>query len=349
LQKEYLVFVGSYAEADEEGIYVFSLSEQGNLTKKHGVCGVLNPSYLSIHEKSKTLYAVSETGSGEVVSFSYDQPSDLPVELNRVSSAGDAPCYVSVAFDGTLVLSANYGSGNITVHKRQKTGEIGELLAEIRHTGQGIDKNRQDGAHAHMFIEGFESGLLFSTDLGTDSIYLYEWDEMSAQLKQLNEIQTKPSSGPRHLAFHPNLAIFYVVNELNSTVACYELDLDTKFAKRLQIVSTLPDEWNEQNTSADIQISAKGTHLYVSNRGHNTIVTYQIDTQGMLGKPVFTSSEGKNPRSFTIIEETPFMLITNQDSNSLTIMKLDDKGIPHFTGEKINIKQPVFVKAIRTL
>lgn len=48
-----------------------------------------------------------------------------------------------------------------------------------------------------------------------------------------------PGSGPRHLAFHPNLPLLYLVDELSSQLTAYRLDTLT----RVQVMSTLPRDF----------------------------------------------------------------------------------------------------------
>ena len=55
------LYVGTYTQNSEQGIYVFSFNNQtGKIDLKHVVKGVENPSYLTLSSDNKYLYAVNE-------------------------------------------------------------------------------------------------------------------------------------------------------------------------------------------------------------------------------------------------------------------------------------------------
>jgi hypothetical protein len=59
---DYLVYVGSYAQGDEEGIHVYSFDTgTGTLTPQSSVGGVENPSFLDISPDRRYLYAIGES------------------------------------------------------------------------------------------------------------------------------------------------------------------------------------------------------------------------------------------------------------------------------------------------
>jgi 6-phosphogluconolactonase len=150
-----LVYTGSYCDATDEGIQVFRLDlSNGALTKVGGASGVKNPSFLAIHPSKKFLYAVSETTEfsgkpgGAVVAFALDD-TGVPTLLNAQSAEGQAPCHISLDKAGKNALVANYGSGNVAVLPIGADGKLGEPSCVVQHTGSSVDKNRQEGPHAH--------------------------------------------------------------------------------------------------------------------------------------------------------------------------------------------------------
>jgi 6-phosphogluconolactonase len=85
---------------------------------------------------------------------------------------------------------------------------------------------------------------------------------------------TKP--GPRHLAFHPNGKIAFLMNELNSTVTALEYDPATGLLSVIQTVSALQSDV-PGNTGAEIQVHPNGRFVYSSSRGHNSITAFSVD------------------------------------------------------------------------
>src|SRR5690606_9266705 len=77
---EVMVYVGTYTQKADEGIYRFRLNTRTGELKLLGVTGgIVNPSFLALHPSGKYLYAVSEIGdaagnrSGGVTAFARDE------------------------------------------------------------------------------------------------------------------------------------------------------------------------------------------------------------------------------------------------------------------------------------
>ena len=81
-------------------------------------------------------------------------------------------------------------------------------------------------------------------------------------------------------------------NELNGTLT----HIDT--------VSTLPSDFSGVSYCADVHVSPSGKFLYGSNRGHNSIVVFEIDPRtGKFKLVEHVSTEGNWPRNFTSIRQ----------------------------------------------
>src|SRR5690606_40199695 len=91
-------------------------SDSGTLTYKNKLTGIDNPSFLTLSPDLKHVYAVSEWGkdsTGTVYAYNFDQESGEMKFLNKVSSGGNGPCYISTDPTGSYVFTANYGSGSL--------------------------------------------------------------------------------------------------------------------------------------------------------------------------------------------------------------------------------------------
>jgi 6-phosphogluconolactonase len=133
-----------------------------------------------------------------------------------------------------------------------------------------------------------------------------------------------PGSGPRHMVFRPDGRFAYVNNELTSTVTVFAYDRRTGVLKELQTVSTLPAHFEGSNTTAEIDVHRSGKFLYVSNRGHNSIALFNVDS----GKGTVTYVEeqgtgGETPRHFGIDPSGQYMAIGNQASDTVLMARID--------------------------
>jgi 6-phosphogluconolactonase (cycloisomerase 2 family) len=116
----------------------------------------------------------------------------------------------------------------------------------------------------------------------------------------------------------------YLTNELDSTVTTYAWDGDKGVLKPLQIVPATPQEFTGDNTAAGIEASADGRFLYVSNRGHDSIATFAIDPgNGLLKPDNWVSTQGKQPRFFTIAPTGDHLYAANENSDTIVDLAID--------------------------
>jgi 6-phosphogluconolactonase len=336
--KEMLVYVGTYTsgKSRSEGIYVYKFNaESGALSPYKTVRNVVEPSFLAIDKDKKYLYAVNETieyegkKSGAVSAFAIDRKTGDLNFLNKQPSLGGAPCHISVSDNGKFVLVANYVGGNVSVFPIGKNGSLGAAVDLKQHSGSGLNRQRQEAAHAHSIILDRENRFAFANDLGIDKIMIYRFDDETGKLEP-NAAQpfyrTKAGAGPRHFKFHPNGKFAFVINELDMTISALDYDARRGTLKEIQSVPTLPAGFSGSNTCADIHVSPDGAFLYGSNRGHESIVSYKIDEKtGKLEYVEHVSTGGKTPRNFAITPNGRFLLAANQNSDSIVTFRIDEK------------------------
>lgn len=312
-------YVGTYTNGESEGIYKYSLAANGTLQQIGLAAKTSNPSYLAWGPERKYLLAVSEVnrqgeGSG-IKSFAVNR--DSLVFISESSSGGTHPCFVAVN-NNAFVLTANYTGGNVGLLNMDKDGRLSELLDLEQHTGKGTT-SRQESPHAHSawFVPGSKD--IITVDLGTNELWFSSLDEALQKLSPSDPqtLAMPPGAGPRHLTIHPNGKWIYVVNELNCTVSIIEKSASTGY-KIKSSISTLPLDFAEYNTAADIHISGDGKFLYTSNRGHNSIAIYKVEEEGASLSPLgHQSTHGNTPRNFSLSPDDHFLLVANQNSNNI--------------------------------
>jgi 6-phosphogluconolactonase len=122
--------------------------------------------------------------------------------------------------------------------------------------------------------------------------------------------------------FHPHLPRAYVANELNSTVASLDFDAANGRLAVRSIAATIPDSAIAGNHCSEIKIDADGRHLYVGNRGHDSLSRFSIDDAGSARLIGNTPSGGKTPRHFAFDPSGSFLVVANQDSDSIAIFSV---------------------------
>lgn len=320
-----LLCIGTYNEPGTPGIYCYRLNPAtGELVGQNSSSEGANPSFLAFHPNGKYLYAVNELDNGLVSAFALDARSGQLTLLNRQFSHGSLPCHLSTDRQGKFLLVANYGNGSLAVYPLQADGKIGEAIQTVQHEGSGANPGRQEGPHAHFVTVTADNRFALCCDLGIDKVLVYRLDSDRGQLTLNDEVVLKPGAGPRHLAFHPTGRYAYVINELDSTVAVFAYAAETGSLTGLQTLSTLPEGYTGENTTAEVWVHPSGRFVYGSNRGHDSIVIYAVEeATGQLTLVGHTSTRGKSPRSFIIAPSGTLLLAANQDSNTVTTFRLD--------------------------
>ena len=336
-------YVGTYTTKESKGIYTYSLSSKGELKKIGLVAKTENPSFLARTKDNKTLLAVNEiddSGTGMVTAFTIEQDS-LKL-INSQKSGGAHPCFITVD-KKRYVLVANYTGGTIGLLQTDSNGKLSELLDIQQHTGKGTTE-RQEAPHAHSTWFHPTKNEIISIDLGTNQLWFSTIDLIENKLvfSKSKTLNMALGAGPRHLEFHPNNKWIYVLNELNNTISLVKATENSYYIDTT--ISTLPNNFTEFSNSADIHISNDGKFLYASNRGHNSIVIYQIDqNNGHLIVVDFQSTLGENPRNFSLSPDNQYLLVANQDSDTIISFKRNPvTGKLHFVS-KINAPTPVCI------
>ena len=350
------LYVGTYTEEKRtDGIYLVSMDRRsGQLRQVGAVNAGANPSFLALHPNGRLLYAVNELekyngkASGAVSAFAITNDTGALTRLNQQASEGGAPCYVSVDRSGRVVLVANYVGGNVAVLPIQNDGSLAPVAHVDQHKGKGPNAERQEAPHAHCIVPDASSRFALAADLGVDRVFVYRVDIERKTLhhQESGDAVMKPGAGPRHIAFHPKAPLVFVSNELDSTVASLRFDRERGALSLLDTRSTLPSGWKGTNYPADIHVAPSGRHVYVSNRGHNSIAMFSIATSsGVLTLEQTISTEGDWPRNFSLDLSERWLLVANQRSNSVVVFARDEKtGRLTSTRERIELPSPVCLR-----
>jgi len=267
--------------------------------------------------------------------------------LNEQATLGADPCHLSVDFRRRALLVANYTGGSVTVLSVRADGTLEKVTDVIRHVGSSI-KEQQKGPHAHCVIFDQHERFVLTADLGIDKVMIYQLDRKTWKLNPARQefAELPKGAGPRHLALHPSGDYLYVINELDSTMTTFKYDERFGTLTLIDTVSTLPSDFTGTSYCADVHVSASGKFLYGSNRGHNSIVVFEIDPQtGKLKLVEHVSTAGDWPRNFTIDPTGAFLLVANQRSDNVVTFKVDQNtGRLTPTGNNEQIPSPVCLK-----
>lgn len=350
------LLIGTYTSGTSKGIYVYRFyTETGKLSYLSEFTNVdntaiSNPSYLCVADNDKFVYAVNENAKGEVCAYTFEPKSGKLAFINKQTSAGSSPCYVSVDKAQRNVFVANYSSGSLAVLPVNKDGSLNPPSQVIQDSGTGVNKDRQEGPHVHTAVLAPNEKYLLYTDLGTDKLNVYRYHASKTPPltpADPSYVSVAPGNGPRHMAFSIDNKYLYLVQEMGGVINAY--NYDNGKLTQIQSLSMLAPNFKGQVGAADIHVSPDGRFLYASNRGDaNDIVVYAINADnGQLTFVSRSSSLGKGPRNFVIDPTGKYLLVANQNSDSIYVYKINQKT-GSLTGivANLNIGNPVCLKLV---
>ena len=344
-KKSLRIYVGTYTQAPSEGINLLIMDpDSGQITHQGVVAKTENPSFLAIHPIGQ----YEGKASGSVSAFRIDPESGSLSLINRQSSEGGAPCHIVIDTEGKNVLVANYSGGNVAVLPIQPDGSLSPTSDVVQHKGSSVNPRRQEGPHAHSINLDATGRYAIAADLGIDKLLVYRFDSKAGSLTPNDPPAAivQPGAGPRHFDFHPNNRLAFSINELNSSVTAFLFDPEAGTLEETQTISTLPEGFEGNNSTADIHVHPSGKFLYGSNRGHDSIAMFRIDEKAGTLEPLgHQSTGGSTPRNFGIDPTGRFLLAANQGSDSIIVFRIDQEtGALEQTEHRVEVPAPVCIK-----
>lgn len=300
-----------------KGLEVFDVSTRGKWIHRWTIPAGQNPSYLLVDESRNTLHCVHGDGS-EISSFKVELDGRLTASGTRATE-GENPVHLAMSASGRWMLVSNYASGSVVTLPVQEDGSLGAVahLLELPPKA-GPHKTQQRGAHPHQIVLDPSGAWFLVPDKGADAIHTLAIDEATGVLALISTLDVAPGSGPRHLVFRPDGKMAWVVLELSSQVLTARFDTATGRITPCSRTTTVPDSFTGENTGAAIALSHDKRQLFISNRGHGSLVRYDVHpVDGTLSSPSWTGVQGKVPRFITPLPFSNAMCVANEDADSI--------------------------------
>lgn len=299
--------------AGEKRIAIYQRNETtGELTHRKNVSTSGEPGGLTTDPNNQFLFA-SMRSTGDLASFQIDSSTGSLTRVSQVSAGAD-PAFVATDRMGNYLLSAYYRAGKVEVHKIGKDGQLSERPVVSIKTDE----------KAHAILTDSSNRLAFVPHTGPNAIFQFRFDEKTGNLKAnaIPKVKTGPKTGPRHLAFHPQLNVVYVDNEQGSSVTAFRLNRQKGRLTPLQTLSTLPKDFQERNSCAHLELSPSGRFLYAANRGHNSLAGYQVDRESGRLVGIGQTPTEAIPRSFNISPDEKFLYAAGQESGKIAAYEI---------------------------
>ena len=111
---------------------------------------------------------------------------------------------------------------------------------------------------------------------------------------------------------------------------------------QVQEIKTLPDDYTGWSVTSALRFSRDRSMLFASNRGHNSISCFRVDSHnGTLLRTSVVSLPGSFPRDFNLTPDGRFLLVGLQHDDRLLAYEIDyQNGTLYPTGKECNVPSP---------
>jgi 6-phosphogluconolactonase len=280
------------------------------LEKRSTVTLPANVQYAWPHPSKRYLYVVSSDGGPGVAgtthlasAFRIDSLSGALQPHGEAQPLPSRPIHTSVEEAGEYLLTAYNDPSNITVHRINADGSIGQAVSQPGRLDAGIY------AHQIRTTPGNRTAILVARgnnpaggkpeDPGALKVFAFARGALT------NLVSIAPGTGlgfgPRHLDFHPHQPWVYVSIERQNKLYAYKLQADGSLSRDpLFVKDTLADPANVKpgQGAGAIHVHSNGHFVYLTNRnqdevefqgkkvfngGENNVAVFAIDAQS--GEP----------------------------------------------------------------
>jgi 6-phosphogluconolactonase len=330
-QKERLL-TGGFSATGEAGMNLFEFNtSSGEMILITEFNAGPNPAYFCFSATRDLIYAINEVSefngvqAGGITTISHDGKLNNLKKISEMPVPTGGPCYIAVDPLDKYLLIANYGGGSVAVVRLDGNGVPSEVTQTIVYDTIGGKKS-----HAHMIDFDPMGKRVYVSDLGLDRVMIYTLDYEAGILLPLSEsrVAVPAGTGPRHFVFNSSGSMLYLMGELNNTVTVFQVN-NSGGLTEIQTIQSRDGSSGIRNYSADIHLGRDGKYLYTTNRGDNTVVTFTVRNDGKLSDPVSVSCGGDWPRNFTVDPSGKFIIVGNQKSDQISVLKIDSEtGLP---------------------
>ncbi|MFJ9173833.1 lactonase family protein [Streptomyces sp. NPDC102360] len=293
-----------------------------------GVMAEASSNWVTVHPTRPVLYVAGAEQGGFVRTFRIDDSSGTlrrTGELQTEADPGGSGGLSYLGLDADTLLVADFATGSAATVPVHRDGGLGAVASTVRHTGSGPNP-RQAGPHTHHVVIAPGRRFALVADFGADRVFVHRYDPNTRRMgaSSVGHYATAPGSGPRRLAFHPRGRTAYLLNELTADIETLSWDPRTGTLAPRQLLTTNAPGHTGTTSAAELAVGRDGRHVYVSNRGDNTLVVFAIDQRtGLLTEAQRLPCGGVTPWSFSLHPEGRWLFVANKASGTVDLFQVD--------------------------
>lgn len=248
-----------------------------------------------------------------------------------VLSAG--PVVASAAGIGSLYTMSNAAGGNeVLIFERQADGSLssaGRVATGGKGTGAGLGNQ---GA----VVIGSDQTFLFAVNAGSNSVSSFRLTEHGLEL-----VGSVGSGGTRPVSLTEDRGRVFVLNAGDDanpgSINGFRVGPKGTLAAIARAAQPLSESGN--TAPAQILFASDGRQLIVTEKATNRILTFRVDTAGVLEPAVVTESSGQTPFGFAVGNRDQ-VFVSNaaggaDEASSLSSYKLPRTGHLHVVSDAV--------------
>ena len=345
-------FVNSYGNDKTRGLYTFHIDiDNGELLYKKYFKTPSDPIYSFNYGRFTCVTYKNSSGTiadGGVCSYAARAES-LGL-ASRVSNKGKT--YIHACTNGddetaTRLFCVDYYNGEVVVANFVKR-KLVKFLSTYKLEGHGVNPEKQSLPYPTYVGLTPDQQRLYVVALGLDKVLMFKIEENgSLIMDEEHTLELTPGSGPKKMIFNDEGTYAYVLNELANTICVYRYQ-DLQF-ELVQTVDTYPKDEEELTSYAgQMKITPDGKHMYVTNRGHDSLVLFNILEDGTLQYMDFADTS-PNPTDIAFFENKWIVVCCQKGGILESYQYVPEKGGMIFeTKYSYLVNEPVCITPFKT-
>lgn len=318
--------IGSYRLADNGTLTLLTSTQAGD-----------NVMPLALSPDHRKLYASIRSEPFSVATFAVD-PADGSLKLLSKAAVADSQAYISVDRTGHYLLGASYGNNQVMVNAIDAQGMVQDGSQQVVETG----------LNAHAIIVDHSNRFAYATNLGSDQLLVFTFDEKTGRLTQSSSVKLPKNAGPRHAVIATDNRFLYLLGEMAGTVTSYSIDQTTGALTEVASVQSVPASAGLVHGQprpaatpgqpaptlpenliwcADIRLTPNGRFLYTSERTGSSVSVFAVDGQTGTLTYLQNIAVEKQPRGIAVDPSGKWLLVTGEKSDEIGVYAIDpEKG-----------------------
>ncbi len=271
---------------------------------------------LALSPDRRVLHAARRSEPHAVLSFAVDANS------GALSRLGEAPlphsmAYIATDRSGRWLLSASYGGNLVAVSPIGADG-----------VAQAATQTVPTGPNAHSIVTDPSNSFVFATNLGAGVVLQLRFDATTGQLtpNELPSIAVRAGAGPRHLAWHPDGRVLYLLNELDASIDVFAFSAGLGTLAHLQTVASLPSSFSGTPWAADLHLTPDRRFLYSSDRRSNLLSAFSVEPASGRLSLIGHTPAPTEPRGFNITPDGRWLIAAGQASHRVGVYRIDPRN-----------------------